>query len=222
MSLAAESRVSSPAPLSTLLRQATAVQHARAETTPFITELMAGRLDRAAYLDLARQHHAIYAALEAAAEAHTEDPLGATFVMPQLHRTAALERDLTTLAGPGWPESTRLVPATERYAARLDEVAGRWSGFYLAHAYTRYLGDLSGGQVVRTMLERHYGLTAAELGFYHFAEIPKPKPFKDAYRSAMDRAWYTPEEKTAIAQECRVAFDLNTDLFRDLGEIHLR
>lgn len=220
MTLATDLDTAAALPLSRLLREATAAQHRRAETTPFISTLMNGRLNRDAYIHLARQHHCIYQALENAGKALLRDPVATAFVLPELDRTAALEDDLTVLAGPDWRTAVDVLPVTEEYAARLRRVAARWAGYYLAHAYTRYLGDLSGGQVVRTMLQRHYDLRPSELGFYQFSDIPKPKPFKDAYRAAMDAAAFTASEKAEIARECAIAFDLNTDLFTALGAVH--
>src|SRR5690606_36898870 len=62
--------------LSMLLRTATRTQHSEAESMPFITELMAGRLDRVAYADFLAQHHAVYVALEAGGRrVRSEDPV---------------------------------------------------------------------------------------------------------------------------------------------------
>ena len=62
----------------------------------------------------------------------------------------------------------------------------------------------------------------SDLGFYTFAGIPKPKVFKDRYRTAMDEAGFDAAERSLIVQESRVAFDLNTDLFTDLHARHPR
>lgn len=91
---------------------------------------------------------------------------------------------------------------------------------YLAHAYTRYLGDLSGGQVARTMLVRHYGLGDSELSFYRFDGIDKVKPYKDDYRAALDAVPLSLSERDAVVDEAVLAFELNSDLFADLGERH--
>lgn len=188
MSLAAELNAATTLPLSSLLREATSIQHQRAESESFIAALMRGELDRSAYVLLARQHHCIYRALEQAGDAVADDPEAEAFVRPELARTRALEADLSVLAGPDWATDIPVLDITHEYSEHLTGVAPRWIGYYLAHAYTRYLGDLSGGQVVRTMLQRHYGLTVAELSFYSFRDIPKLKVYKDAYRSAMDDA----------------------------------
>lgn len=203
------------APLSELLRTATRPQHEHAETRGFVTQLMGGELDRRAYIELATQHHAIYTALEAAAERLRRDLVAAPFVMDELVRVPSLEADLVALLGSGWRDEVDLVPATLTYVARLEAIDDAAS--LVAHHYTRYLGDLSGGQIISRMLQRHYDMAPQELTFYAFAEIPKPKPFKDRYRALLDAAPFSPAEIDAVIAESMVAFDLNASLFTDLG-----
>lgn len=205
-------------PLSVQLRTSTRAQHEHAETRSFVTELMGGGLGprgREAYLDLARQHHELYRALEAVGERLAGDPVVVDFLLPELMREASLIADLETLAGPGWAELP-VHEATRRYVERLDAIDD--AAGYLAHAYTRYLGDLSGGQAIAVMLRRHYGLEPGELTFYQFAGIPKPKVFKDQYRAMLDDAALTSEQREVAVAEAQVAFDLNSALFVALGE----
>ncbi|ACQ82114.1 Heme oxygenase [Beutenbergia cavernae DSM 12333] len=206
--------------LSTRLREATRPEHEHAETRGFVTDLMSGALGRDAYVDLATQHHAIYSALEDVESAMAGDAVGATFVFGELARVASLEADLAVLRGPDWRTDVRLLPSTQEYGARIRSAGSAWSGHYLAHAYTRYLGDLSGGQIVRRMLERHYGLADDELTFYAFPSIAKPKVFKDGYRARIDAAPYSPAEGAEIVAEVRRAFAFNSALFTQLGEVH--
>ncbi|MGO1562157.1 Heme oxygenase [Actinomycetales bacterium JB111] len=206
-------------PLSEVLRTATRPQHEHAETRSFVSDLMAGRLGRAAYSDLASQHHAIYVALEAAGDRLVGDPVAAPFLLPELRRVPSLEDDLAVLLGADWREQVRVLPATADYVARLEGIED--AATYLAHAYTRYLGDLSGGQVVARMLQRHYGMTTEELSFYTFAGIPKSKPFKDQFRALMDAAQFTTGQRERVVEEARHAFDLNAALFVDLAGEHV-
>jgi heme oxygenase len=205
-------------PLSEVLRAATRPQHEHAETRSFVSDLMSGRLGRTAYADLATQHHAIYVALEAAGDRLASDPVAAPFLLPELRRVPSLEDDLAVLLGPAWREQVRVLPATTDYVARLEGIED--AATYLAHAYTRYLGDLSGGQVVARMLQRHYGMTAKELSFYTFAGIPKSKPFKDRFRALMDGAPFTTAQRERVVAEAKHAFDLNAALFVDLAGEH--
>lgn len=205
-------------PLSALLRESTRAQHEHAETRGFITQLMEGRLSRGAYADLAVQHRAIYAALESAGDRVALDPVGARLVFGELLRSPSLAADVDRLAD---AVSVGVLPATRRYAGHLIEHASAWPGTYLAHAYTRYLGDLAGGQAVRAMVQRHYGVPDDEVTFYEFAGI-RVKPFKDAYRAAMDAAPFSEAERQRIAAEAQLAFTFNSDVFNELGAIHAR
>jgi heme oxygenase len=99
---------------------------------------------------------------------------------------------------------------------RIAEVAANWGGAFVAHHYTRYLGDLSGGQFIRTLMQRQFGFTDDGVSFYTFDEIADPKEFKENYRAALDNAPWTESEKTRVLDEVLTAYQLNTDLFSDL------
>jgi len=206
-------------PLSVRLREGTRAEHSQAESEGFVERLLAGRLGVAAYADLAAQQLAIYGALEQASARLRADARGATLVFDELTRVPAIERDLAHLLGPGWRDVVRVLPATERYVARLHAV-GDDLPRYAAHAYTRYLGDLSGGQIIKRMLERHYGLDGAGLEFYTFDEIPKAKPFKDLYRERLDGLALDEVETGAAVAEAQEAFRLNRAMFVELGLAH--
>ena len=79
----------------------------------------------------------------------------------------------------------RVLPATQVYVDRLAQTADSLPR-YAAHAYTRYLGDLSGGQIIKRMLQRHYGFTSEGIAFYDFPRSTRLKPFKDVYRERLD------------------------------------
>ena len=206
-------------PLSVRLREGTRAEHAEAESEGFVERLLSGRLDLAAYADLAAQQLVIYTALEAASAQMRRDERGRDLVFDELTRVPAIERDLAHLHGPGWRDVVRTLPATQRYVARLHSV-GDDVACYAAHAYTRYLGDLSGGQVIKRMLERHYGLDGAGLEFYTFPEIPKAKPFKDLYRERLDALDLDDTEVDLAVVEAQEAFRLNRAMFVELGVAH--
>ncbi|MBZ2198763.1 biliverdin-producing heme oxygenase [Occultella gossypii] len=209
-------------PASLLLRSATRDVHERAESTGFVQNLMGGHLDVRAFAALAAQHTAIYAALEAAGDRIRENPVGAGLVFDELRRGDALAADLTALTGmigPDHREPIAVLPETLLYVDRLDQI-GDDVVAYLAHAYTRYLGDLSGGQVIKRMMQRHYGLTEDGLAFYTFERIEKIPPFKERYRAAMDALPLTVADRERLVDEARLAFDLNVAVFGGLGRLH--
>lgn len=207
------------APLSVLLRGGTRAEHQEAESEGFVSRLMSGDLDVAAYADLAAQQLSVYTALEEASAVVRHDARGASLVFDELTRVPAIERDLAHLYGPGWRSEIRVLPATRAYVARLHDVGSRLAE-YAAHAYTRYLGDLSGGQIVQRMMQRHYGMGAAGLEFYDFPEIPKAKRFKDLYRERLDGLDLDDAETATAVAEAQEAFRLNRAVFAELGESH--
>jgi len=204
--------------LSARLRDATREEHERTESSPFVTALMAGRLDRSAYAALLGQSYLFYAALEEAGDRWRGDEVVGPFVSDALVRVPALAADLAWLSGPDWQAGLAPLPATRRYVDRLREVCFSSRGAFVAHHYTRYLGDLSGGQIIRSKLRGIYGFTVDGVRFYRFDDIAKPKVFKDGYRALIDTAAFDADERTMLLAEANEAFRLNRGVFDDLGK----
>ncbi|MCX5313456.1 heme oxygenase (biliverdin-producing) [Streptomyces sp. NBC_00154] len=211
-------------PFSTLIRTASHEQHTEAETSTFMSDLLGGQLGVVAYTRYTEQLWFVYRALEEGAEALRTDPVAGPFIQPELMRTAELERDLAHLRGADWRRGLKPLPATAAYADRVTECARTWSAGYVAHHYTRYLGDLSGGQIIRDRAERTWGFARKGDGvrFYVFEEIANPASFKRGYRELLDAVDADELEKMRIVDECRRAFALNTAVFRELGEVFPR
>ncbi|MGA5124319.1 heme oxygenase (biliverdin-producing) [Streptomyces pseudogriseolus] len=205
---------------SALIRTASHEQHVEAESSSFMTGLLGGRLGVDAYARYTEQLWFVYEALESGAERPASDRVAGPFVRPELFRLAALERDLAHLRGPDWRSTLTALPATRVYADRVATVARDWPAGYVAHHYTRYLGDLSGGQIIRDRAERTWGFARKGDGvrFYVFDRIPNPAAFKREYRALLDAVPLDDLEKQRVVAECKRAFALNTDVFRALGE----
>ncbi|MFD4869330.1 heme oxygenase (biliverdin-producing) [Streptomyces sp. NPDC058412] len=205
---------------STVIRVASHEQHTEAETSTFMSDLLGGRLGVDAYTRYTEQLWFVYRALEDAAEALRNDPVAGPFIQPELMRVAEIERDLAHLLGSDWQQNVVALPATQAYAARVAECAAEWPGGYVAHHYTRYLGDLSGGQIIRDKAERTWGFERKGDGvrFYVFADISNPAAFKRTYRELLDAIAADDLEKQRIIDECKRAFDFNGAVFRELGE----
>jgi heme oxygenase len=192
--------------------------HQHAEQAPFIQDLVAGRLGVDRYADLVAQHHYAYLVLEAAAAELADDPIGSTFVIPELHRGPALVADLEALLGPDWADKISPTPETEAYCERMRE-ACTWSGGYVAHQYVRYLGDLSGGQIIRRIVDRTYGFEDhAGTSFYVFDELGDLKAFKERYRDQLDSAPWTAAERDRIIDEVLEAYRHNTAVLEGLSD----
>lgn len=208
----------SQAPFSQVLRHSTREVHDRAHHSRYMNALLDGRLTLEGYTKLAEQYYFIYSALEDAADTMASDEIGAPFVVPELHRTQALVVDLERLAGPGWRDRITPTPATRAYVERLREVAYDWAGGFVAHHYTRYLGDLAGGQVVGKLLERTYGVTGPGARFYDFGALGSPSAFRTRYRALLDAAPWDEAEHERIMAETLRAFELNIAVLDDLAD----
>ncbi|CAL9552282.1 heme oxygenase (biliverdin-producing) [Streptomyces sp. enrichment culture] len=205
---------------STLIRTASHEQHVEAETSTFMSDLLGGRLGVDAYARYTEQLWFVYEALESGAPGLASDPVAGPFIRPELMRLPSLERDLAHLRGPDWRSGLTALPATRAYAERVATCVRDWPAGYVAHHYTRYLGDLSGGQIIRDKAEKTWGFAKKGDGvrFYVFEEIGNPAAFKRSYRELLDAVPVDDLEKQRIVTECKRAFSLNTDVFRALGE----
>ena len=204
-------------PFSRLVRERSSGSHRDSEGAGFMHGLLKGEATRDDYIALVSQHWAIYEALEGVEPAMREVALVAPFLSPALTRLPALEADLAFLIGDDWREQLQLMPATMAYAARIREVAATWPAGYIAHHYTRYLGDLSGGLHIGRVIGRQFGFETNGIGFYLFDDIADPAAFKDAYRSQLDAAPWAPGEQERVVDEVLRAYDFNTRIFEQLS-----
>lgn len=199
-------------PLSAAIKAGSAAEHDAAEQSPFVTELLAGRVSRRGYAEYLLRLRVVYEALEDAVRSHADDPLVAAVHDPGLERVPALDTDLAY-----WVPELGLdvdSPAAQRYRDRISELS--WGGALVAHHYTRYLGDLSGGQAMGRILDREFGLGGEGLAFYAFDV--RVKPYKDGYRDRLDGLGLTPDEIERVVDEVKIAFGLNQAVFDELAE----
>jgi heme oxygenase (biliverdin-producing, ferredoxin) len=206
--------------LSASLRRQTQRVHDHAENSAYLKALLAGTLPLDAYTALVAQNLAIYTALEDVSENWRDDPVAGSFVIEALVRVPRLQTDLAMLTGENWLDKAAELraPATERYVHRLYDEAGDDAEAFIAHHYVRYLGDLSGGQIICSSLKRIYGDRAhGSTAFYSFDRIAKIKEFRDDYRARLDTAPLTHEQRRRLVAEAVVAFELNRAVFADLA-----
>lgn len=201
--------------LAARLRGATAVEHQDTESRGFITRLMGGELDLDAYVRYLAQYAYVYRALERRTP-QAGDP--AFLADPALPRFPSIASDLEHLGVRDWEVRHPALPATQAYVDHLEAIADADLPRYLAHHYTRYLGDLSGGQAIAALVARHYGATTDQLAFYRFDMIASPVRFKRQYRDALDALDFTTAQEAALIVEAKGAFGFNAAIFEALGE----
>lgn len=205
-----------PPALGTLLKTATATMHRRVERSAFMSRLLRGQIDRAAYIMLLHNLQALYVALEDALSQHAKTPSVGPVVMPQLFRSRALAADLQALgATPPAPPLTR---AVQQYVERLRAISAADPGRLVAHAYVRYLGDLNGGQALRRVVARSLGL-ADEAGtrFYDFGDSATQQRLEQGFRAGLESSAAQQPDLQALADEALDAFERHEQLFEELA-----
>jgi heme oxygenase len=202
---------------SEVVRSATSADHERAAVSSFMTALFQRELPRAAYVEMVAQHYFAYVVLEDAADAVAGDATAGPFVDEALRRVPSLRADMSALVGADWADRFRPSEATRAYCDRMAEVCTDAPERLVAHHYTRYMGDLSGGQMIGQIAREAYGLSdGAGAAFYRFDQIAEPSAYKDRYRRRLDEAQWSDHERAALLEEVRVAYRLNTEVFDEL------
>lgn len=200
----------------------TKTDHSESEGASFMGDLMRGLGSREDYVNLVAQHYFMYEALEESTDAMASDPVAGPFAMEALRRLPALERDLAFLIGENWREAIAPTTVTAAYAARIREVGTTWPGGLIAHHYTRYLGDLSGGQFIARLMKRHFAFTDQGVEFYDFPEIEDIDAFKTSYKAIIDAQDWDEAERERVTEEVVLAYRFNSDLFVELSELKAR
>ncbi|KAA0978945.1 biliverdin-producing heme oxygenase [Paeniglutamicibacter gangotriensis] len=200
----------------TRLREVTQKDHSEAETSEFITTLMAGTRTSQDYVLLLSQYTYIYAALESEVRALSAVPELSPIFDLRLERASHLHHDLDLLLpAHGFTDVPAPVEATVDYVRHIRDAAQKPARL-VAHHYLRYLGDLSGGQIIGSLVGRHYGVAQEALTMWRFEGIDKRKTYKDEYRARLNDYAVTPELAEALLEEAAKGFTLNKALFRDL------
>jgi heme oxygenase (biliverdin-producing, ferredoxin) len=206
-----------PARLSELLRVRTRAHHVRAERAAMMQALIHGRVDRVSYCTLLRNLHPIYREMEGGLAAHATHPWLAPLRIGALERRGPLEEDLDVLYGTHWRQSLPLMPATLRYERRLAELGRLDPRRLLAHAYLRYLGDLSGGQILSRAIARGLGLDGARgTSFYAFGAPAVASRLAERFRAGLDALPADGAGAQDVVEEAQFGFDLHAELFAQL------
>ena len=200
--------------LSAQLRQATQALHLEAERSGYIAEILRKRASHEGYALLLHNLAPAYDALERGLTAHADHQALVAFDWPPLFRHQAMLNDLKAMATTSRQSPRTLLPESQAYAARIEKISREAPHRLLGHAYVRYIGDLSGGQIVKAILAASPGIGSEMLTFYDFDAIPNAEGFKDCFRGTLDQANDDPLIAEEIVDEALIAFQLNIDLSR--------
>ena len=199
------------------LKEGTKKSHTMAENTSFVASFLRGVVDESKYRQLVANFYFIYHALETEVENNKDNPCVGPMRLNGLSRHDALIKDCEYFYGDDWREKIYPTEQTQRYVNRIHEVAKENPELLIAHHYTRYMGDLSGGQILKGIAQKALGLKEDGLAFYEFPEISDKKGFKESYRRVLDTIIpATQKDVDGIIVEANYAFRLNMYMFEEI------
>ncbi|MDF5724092.1 MAG: heme oxygenase (biliverdin-producing) [Rhizonema sp. PD37] len=203
--------------LATKLRVGTKKAHTMAENVGFVKCFLKGVVEKNSYRKLVANFYFIYSVMEEEMEKHRNHPIISKINFPQLHRKHSLEQDLSFYFGANWREQIQLSTAGEAYVQRIREISEQQPELLIAHSYTRYLGDLSGGQILKGIAQTAMNMTDGRgVAFYEFADIHDEKAFKAKYRQTLDELPLEEAMQERIVDEANAAFGMNMKMFQEL------
>lgn len=203
--------------LATKLREGTKKAHTAAENMGFIKCFLKGTVEKNSYRKLVGNLYFVYSAMEEEMERHRNHEIMGKMYFPELNRKRSLEKDMTYYYGDNWSSEVSPTPGGEAYVQRIREVSEKEPELLLAHLYTRYMGDLSGGQILKKIAQTGMNLTNGQgTAFYEFAQIPDEKAFKANYRQTMNELPIDEATADKIVQEANDAFGMNMKMFQEL------
>ncbi|MEM1255988.1 MAG: heme oxygenase (biliverdin-producing) [Cyanobacteria bacterium P01_H01_bin.21] len=206
--------------LASCLREGTQKSHTLAENTAYMKCFLKGIVEREPFRQLVANLYFVYSALEKEIRRHAHHSVVGPMYFSLLERVPQLEKDLAFYYGDNWRNQIMASSEGVHYVERIRELSTQNPSLLVAHAYVRYMGDLSGGQglktIIRSALELPEGVGTA---FYEFMDIPTVearRAFKKKYRTALNSL---PIEKSLahqIVDEANLAFQLNRDVMHGL------
>jgi heme oxygenase len=203
--------------LATMLREGTKKSHTMAENVGFVKCFLKGVVEKNSYRKLVADLYFVYSAMEEEMEKLREHAIVSKIYYPELNRKQSLEKDLYYYFGSNWRDEIALSKAGKAYVDRIREVAKSQPELLVGHSYTRYLGDLSGGQILKKIAQQAMNLNdGAGTAFYEFESIPDEKAFKNSYRQAMNDLPIDLATAERIVSEANDAFGMNMKMFQEL------
>lgn len=172
------------------LKELTYEHHRNAERQEFVKVLMSGSINPKLYATFLYNQYVNYNILETVAMAS-----GVLNGLPDVRRAPALLEDFNEL----WADSENpptVFPSGKEYADHIMSIATEPDKL-MAHIYTRHMGDLSGGQMIRKKIPGKGKL-------YDFQD---PDGLKKAIRERLN---------DDMADEAKICFEFATKLFQEM------
>ncbi|KAI8379751.1 heme oxygenase-domain-containing protein [Radiomyces spectabilis] len=219
--------------LASAMREGTKVVHRAAESSVFTKKFLKGDITKDEYGQYISSLYFIYSTMERLLRSHKNHPVLQNICFPtELEREQALLNDLEFYYGkerlPELTSPLSMTPAVKAYVQSLEAACSVDPLLLVAHSYSRYLGDLSGGQILARRLKKHVLNLEKDdaswdsedgLHFYQFNNIGNHNQFKTLYRERLDTLQVNSRTKAMIVAEAIRSFELNIAVFDEIQAI---
>jgi heme oxygenase len=203
--------------LANKLREGTKEVHTIVEDVGFLKCFLKGVVERNSYRKLLANFYFIYSTMEEEIERHRQHSILSNLYFPELHRKEALKQDLLFYYGSNWKQQITLSPVGKTYIQRIQTLSNTEPELLVGYFYTRYLGDLSGGQILKKIAQRSMNLVDGEgLAFYEFPAISNISSFKANYRKSLNKLPIDDAMADHIVKAANEAFDMNIKIYQEL------
>ena len=201
------------------LREGTKKSHTMAENTGFVACFLKGVVEKTSYRKLIGDLYFVYKAMEEEIDRLVQEdhPVIKHIGFKELFRRQTLEKDLEFYYGNNWLDQIKISESAQSYVNRIKLVANESPELLVGHHYTRYIGDLSGGQILKKIAKKALNLRGDDgLHFYEFQLIEDEKLFKQSYSEILNKLPIDQKIADNIIEEANEAFAYNMNMFREL------
>ena len=201
------------------LREGTKKSHTMAENTGFVACFLKGVVEKTSYRKLIGDLYFVYKAMEEEIDRLVQEdhPVIKHIGFKELFRRQTLEKDLEFYYGNNWLDQIKISESAKSYVDRIRLVANESPELLVGHHYTRYIGDLSGGQILKKIAKKALNLRGDDgLNFYEFKLIEDEKLFKKSYSKTLNKLPIDQKIADNIIEEANEAFAYNMKMFREL------
>lgn len=189
-------------------------EHEASKESNFAKGIMSGEFGKQGFIEWQRALYPIYVELENILKKNRKDPVLHVFDHRKLDRAERIYDDLITLGEDPLkiPSPLRTVPP---YIKAIKE-ASKTPQRLMAYHYTRYMGDMNGGQVIARAMENVCGIDKNSLTCYDFSDIGDGYHYRKQYKTLLEFSPWTEEEREMFIDEAKIAYARNSDFFEEL------
>lgn len=207
--------------LSKTLHEHTQSIHAQMKSHPFFLLLREGKLSPESYVQYLADLHEVYAVLEEEMEKKLP-PETQSMIYLDLCRTAYLQKDIESF------DPVRRAPshAAKNYVRHLQVISRSAPLFLLAHAYFRYLGDLTEGRLMQKHINALF--PGNHGAFYDFEKLLGPNAigakvvkFKNQWKKSFDALPLNHAQREQMVEEAMRGFEYTRQIL-DAALVNIR